>query len=367
MTESLIEVHGLRKTFGNVVALDNVGFSIARGEAFTLLGPSGCGKTTTLRMHRRAGDARERRIQHRRQPVFDAARRINVPPEKRDIGMVFQSYAIWPHMTVAENVAYPLEAAPRAARRESRERVAARARAGRSRGARPTAPRPSCRAASSSASRWRGRWSTSPRCCCSTSRSATSTPSCASRCASSSRRCRSASTLTLIYVTHDQSEALSLSDRIALMSQGHVEQIGTPDALYEHPATEFVRDFLGKTVTLPGRVAAVEGRAARVALTTASGTVIWAAANGSAMPHEGAEVVVAIRPERIAFASEGNSDGNRLTGRVETVLYQGERAECMVRVGDELITIYGPPAARGLKGREVTLAMAPEAISLWPK
>ena len=85
------------------------------------------------------------------------------------------------------------------------------------------------------------------------------------------------------------------------------------------------------------------------------------------MPREGAEVVIAIRPERIAFAPDGDGDGNRLTGRVETVLYQGERAECMVRVGNELITIYGPPGSRGLKGREVTLTLAPDAISLWPK
>jgi ABC-type sugar transport system ATPase subunit len=180
-----VEVQGLVKWFGNDRAVDGISFSIPRGNFLTLLGPSGCGKTTTLMSiaglhHIDAGEIRVGDV------IYTApGKGLFLPPEKRDIGMVFQSYAIWPHMTVAQNVAYPLEI--RKVERDGDRRPGrggAAARRPRRHG-RASSP-PSFPAASSSARRWRARSSRVRGCCCSTSPSPISTSSCASRCASNS-------------------------------------------------------------------------------------------------------------------------------------------------------------------------------------
>jgi ABC-type Fe3+/spermidine/putrescine transport system ATPase subunit len=365
MAQPSIEVRGICKSFGVVNALRDVNFNVAKGEVFTLLGPSGCGKSTTLRIIAGLEDATAGEVILNGRTIYSADKRINLPPEKRNMGMVFQSYAIWPHMTVAENIAYPLTLRhlPRA---EIRKRVAAvlhlvdlEAQADRD------APRLSGgqqqRVALARALVYE------PEVLLLDEPLSNLDVKLREQMRYEIKVLQERLGLTLIYVTHDQAEALSLSDRIALMSQGQVEQIGSPDELYERPKTEFVRDFLGKTVTLHGRVGAVNGSSARIALGNGGGELLWTAPEGAKIPPPGTEIKIAIRPERIGFSLTEAGGENRLAGNVETVLYQGDRTECAVRVGNDLITVYGPPEARAMRGRNIALVLTPEALTLWPR
>ena len=182
------------------------------------------------------------------QPGRDRDRRAggqHVPPKDRDIAMVFQNYALYPHMTVRQNMAFSLKLAQGAARPTIDERVGrAAAILGLETAARPLS-RASSRAASASASPWAGPSSAIRRCSCSTSRCRTSTPSCACRCAPRSRSCTSGCKTTSIYVTHDQIEAMTMADRIVVMQHGVVEQMGAPLELYDRPANLFVAGFIG--------------------------------------------------------------------------------------------------------------------------
>lgn len=365
MTKPIIEVQGVCKSFGTVSALSDVNFTIAKSEVFTLLGPSGCGKSTTLRIIAGLEDATSGEVILNGRTVYSSAKHINLPPEKRSMGMVFQSYAIWPHMTVAENVAYPLTLR-RVPRAEIRERVTDALRlvdleAQADRDAPKLSGGQQQRVALARALVYE------PEVLLLDEPLSNLDVKLREQMRYELKVLQERLGLTLIYVTHDQAEALSLSDRIAVMSQGRVEQIGAPYELYERPKTEFVRDFLGKTVTIPGCVAAVNGSSIRIELGNGAGNLKWTTPPGSEIPAAGSEVNVAIRPERIELLSGRSEQENCLAGIIETVLYQGDRTECAVRVGNELITIYGSPEARSMRGHDVTLVLAPEALTLWPK
>ncbi len=256
--ETVLALDRVSKRFSEAAAVDSVSLSIRRGEVFTLLGPSGCGKTTTLRLvagleHPDAGE-----ITLRDRVVASAARRHFVAPNQRNLGMVFQSYAVWPHMTVFENVAYPLQlrGLPKAAVREKVARVldlvglgGLETRPGTLLSGGQMQRLALCRALvyepdlllldepfSNLDAKLREQMRVEVKLL--------------------QRRLG----ITVLFVTHDQVEALSLSDRIAVMHRGRVEQVGSPRALYERPASAFVRDFLGQTVVLTGRVAAPRAR-----------------------------------------------------------------------------------------------------------
>jgi ABC-type Fe3+/spermidine/putrescine transport system ATPase subunit len=173
--------------------------------------------------------------------------------------------------------------------------------------------------------------------------------------------------LTLIYVTHDQSEALSLSDRIAVLNRGRIEQIGTPRELYERPETPFVRDFLGKSVTLSGRVRSLANGRAAVELAGDGGSVIDCAIPVGLDLVPGREVEISVRPEAVRLADKANGDAGTLHGIVEAVLYQGERSECEVKVGGAAVPIYLPPDTSALRGDKIALAIARDAARLWAK
>jgi ABC-type Fe3+/spermidine/putrescine transport system ATPase subunit len=362
MAVPIIEVRDLVKTFGSVKALDGIGFTIGKGEVFTLLGPSGCGKSTTLRIVAGLETANGGEILLNGRHVLSIERRINIAPEKRDMGMVFQSYAIWPHMTVAENVAYPLKlrGVPSG---QIRDRVAKALdlvdlAAQSDRDAPKLSGGQQQRVALARALVYE------PEVLLLDEPLSNLDVKLREQMRFELKLLQERLGLTLIYVTHDQSEALSLSDHIALMNFGRIEQLGSPNELYENPATEFVRDFLGKTITLAGTVAAVDADMVRVTLDSARGELTCPAKGITAT--KGAAVMVAIRPERVQLIAD-TKGGNSLAGHVETVLYQGDRSECLVRFGDELITVYGPPEAVNLRDKDVALELAPEAISLWPR
>ncbi len=362
MSQAIIEIRDLSKSFGSVKALDRIGFTIGKGEVFTLLGPSGCGKSTTLRIVAGLEDADEGEILLAGRPIYSSARRLNVPPEKRNMGMVFQSYAIWPHMTVAENVAYPLKLRGIGGA-EIRERVA-RALKAVELEAQADRDAPKLSGGQQQRVALARALVYEPEVLLLDEPLSNLDVKLREQMRFELKLLQERLGLTLIYVTHDQSEALSLSDRIALMNFGRMEQVGTPRELYEQPETEFVRDFLGKTITLSGRLVGTEGGRARVDLPGGSAPLACPVGR-RALPAPGGAVTVAIRPERVRMALDGAPGG--IKGRIETVLYQGERTECLVRVGDQLITIYGPPETAGLRHRDVTLVLPEEAMSLWPK
>ena len=255
----------------DTTAVDGVDLDIADGEFLTLLGPSGSGKTTVLRM-----------IAGFELPTSGRSS-STVPtspagPFERNVNTVFQDYALFPHMTVQQNVEYGLKVRKGVGKAE-RLRRSPRSRAYGS-GSSARASPASCPAASGSASRSPAPSSTAPRSCCSTSRSARSTSSCARRCRSSSRRSSAQVGITFVFVTHDQEEALTMSDRIAVFNAGRIEQVGTPAEVYERPASPFVAGFVGTSNLLEGDAA------------------------GALLGHEG---VFSVRPEKIRPRRPGRS------------------------------------------------------------
>ena len=304
-----IEIRDLTKRFGGVTAVDHVSLEIGDGELFTLLGPSGCGKTTLLRLiagfYRSEGGA-----------ILFGERVVNeLPPHARNIGMVFQNYALWPHMTVFENVAYGLKL--RQLRGEAlRTRVAEGLRKvnlvrlerrfpGQLSGgqqqrvalARALVLNPDILLLDEPLSNLDAKIRAEVR--------------------AEIRKLQRELGITTEYVTHDQEEAISLSDRVAVMRDGHVLQVATPRELYERPRTRFVADFVGTNNLLPGTVRGTEGDG----LVVETGLGLIRARPTAAMP-PGQACILAIRPENVAVESAA-ADGNRLTGRIALASYLG--------------------------------------------
>ena len=273
-----------------------------------------------------------------------------LPPNQRQIGMVFQAYALFPNMNVADNIAFGLKVArrPRAEHRAARRGDAG---ADRARRASASAFRSSCRAASSSAWRWPALWRRSRACCCSTSRSRRSTPRSACRCASRSAQIQRELGITTIFVTHDQEEALSISDRIVVMNAGSAEQIGTPFEIYNNPATRFVAGFVGTLNMLEAQVDDV-----------ATGTVRLGgnAIRLNGLPPRtgrGEKLTLAVRPEAVSLVN-GQSPDIVLDGRVAEVSFLGAIIRIKVAVGEDTVSVdtfndkSAPPPAHGASGQD---------------
>ena len=308
-----IAISGLVKGFGAVTAVDHADLVVADGELFTLLGPSGCGKTTLLRLL--AGfsqpDAGEIRFGDR---VVNG-----LAPYERNIGMVFQNYALWPHMTVAANVAYGLKL-----RKLSAAEIASRLAEG-------------LRKVNlvGFEHRYPGQLSGGQQQRVALARALVLNPDILLldeplsnldakirvQVRAEIRKLQQELRITTVYVTHDQEEALSLSDRVAVMKDGRVLQIGTPKQLYERPRTRFVADFVGTNNLVPGQVR--ERRGDRLVVETALGRL-------DAIPSDPAAVVercvLAIRPENVSIAAAGAAaptNGNVAVGRISFASYLG--------------------------------------------
>ncbi|WP_120009518.1 ABC transporter ATP-binding protein [Teichococcus vastitatis] len=316
-----LTIQGLTKRFGGVTAVEDVNLHVADGEFVTLLGPSGCGKSTTLAAVAGLDRADGGRIQVGDRVYFDAARGIYLPPEARSCGLVFQSYALWPHMTVADNVAFPLtlrkvSSAERKRRIEEvlalveMERYAGRYPHELSGGqqqrvalARTLVYRPAILLLDEPLSNLDAKLRDRARAWLA--------------------ELRTRLGLTTIYVTHDQIEALSLSDRIVVMNGGHIAQIGAPQEIYEHPADPFVADFIGTTNFLPARVLGEASAGGRALLELADGQRLEAVAERPAAA--GSRVTLAFRPEQMHVAPPGArmEGGSVLATRVTSRSYVG--------------------------------------------
>ena len=311
-----IRIKQLTKRFGPIVALHQLDLTVNPGELFFLLGPSGCGKTTLLRCLAGFHRPEEGRI------FFGDEDVTTLAPHRRNAGMVFQNYALWPHLTVAENVAFGLEeqqAPPEEIRRRTAEalesvhmgdqgnrrpnelsggqqqRVAL---------ARALVVRPRCLLLDEPLSNLDAKLRLEMR--------------------GEIRRVCKEFKLTTVYVTHDQKEALSVSDRMAVLDAGHILQVGTPQEVYRCPARRRVAAFIGETDFIPGTVTAAGG--GRAGVDTAIGKFDGVLGDPTLPPRIGAEVTVAIHPECWVLERAGRAQ-NCVQGRIGEAVYLGDMAQ----------------------------------------
>jgi spermidine/putrescine transport system ATP-binding protein len=350
-----VELQGVSKKYGGVVAVDNIDLQVGHGSFYSLLGPSGCGKTTTLRLV--AGFERPDRGR-----VLIAGRDVAaLPPYRRDVNTVFQHYALFPHMTVKENVAFGLQEkktsqaevtrrvgealdmvrlghlggrAPRELSGGQQQRVAL---------ARALVNRPTVLLLDEPL----GALDLKLR----------------KEMQLELKVLQQQVGITFVYVTHDQEEALTMSDRMAVMQDGHILQEGTPREIYEHPATRFVAEFIGLSNFFVGEVVAQEND--RVLVQTAASLKVWCVT--AQRPGPGTPVTVAVRPEKIEIATSSPppSAQNVWSGRVVAGTFLGEQTEYRVRLeaGQDVIVRR---QNLGLNGTNPQVAPGAVVYVSWP-
>ncbi|RDJ20921.1 ABC transporter ATP-binding protein [Bosea caraganae] len=347
-----LSIDTLKKVYGDFNAVDNVTIDIADGEFLVLLGPSGCGKTTTLRMVAGFIAPSAGKIAIGERDV------TNLPPWKRNCGLVFQSYALFPHMTVAENVAFglemrklsPADRAPRVAEAlrlvrltgfdERYPRQLSGGQQQRVALARALAMQPDVLLLDEPLSNLDAKLRQEVRV--------------------EIRDLQRKLGLTTIMVTHDQEEALTMADRLVVMEKGKVRQIGSQRELYEKPADRFVAGFIGRSAFLDGEIAA-PGR-----FRTAGGLEITSTAAKGTGP-----ATLALRPERIAVAGDAAASANRFEARVEHVSYLGALLDVDVKLsGHDRMLLQIPNRQGGVEpkpGETITIGWAEDAGLVYPR
>ncbi len=356
----LLELKGIGKRFGELEAVADLTLDIEEGEIFTLLGPSGCGKSTTLRMIAGLEQPDSGTITLRGETIVDAASDRYAAPEARNMGMVFQSYAVWPHMTVFDNIAFPLKL--RRERRsdirrrvmETLELVGLAASAGdypwqlsggmqqRVALARAIVYRPDVLLLDEPLSNLDAKLREQMR--------------------TELKELQRTLGTTFLFVTHDQAEAMVLSSRIAVLDRGRIEQVGTPSEVYERPATPFVRDFLGQSVLFPGRI---DNQGGELWIDLDLGARMRLPCDGAGLSG-GERVTMACRTEGIRIrAIEAAAEGE-IAAVVEESIYVGERMEYSVRVGERRLAICSFDDERFAPGARVSLGFGGRGITIWP-
>jgi iron(III) transport system ATP-binding protein len=358
----MIQVDSLRKTFsssdGRVQAVNGISFQVPTGEFFTLLGPSGCGKTTTLRCLAGLERPDSGEIRLGDETVFSSRTRTFVPTNQRSIGVVFQSYAIWPHMTVFDNVAYPLRARRRPRQEVQQKAMEALELVGMAHLANRPAPRLSGgqqqRVALARAIVFE------PTVLLLDEPLSNLDAQLRAQMRSELKQLQRKVGITAVYVTHDQQEALALSDTVAVMNQGAIVQLGTPEEIYLAPRDHFTASFIGTTNLLEGRVGRhLDGDVVEVE--TQAGVIGTRLVEPSL--RDAGRVAVSIRPEAIAIGVEAPSSAaatNTLRGRISHVQFLGETVEYVVQVGDVAFHVRGSPFRRLAQGDEVVLTVPVE-------
>ena len=345
-----VRLERVTKRFGEVLAVGDISFTVAEGEFLTLVGPSGCGKTTILRLI--AGFERP----DAGEILFDNRSVLALPPEARRVGMVFQNYALFPHMSVEQNIAYGLRSHRGIDRKRrvrellelidltglerrnpaelsagERQRVAL---------ARALAPEPKLLLLDEPLSALDAKLR--------------------ERLRLEIRRLQRRLGITTIYVTHDQEEALAISDRVAVMSTGWIEQLGTPREVYHRPATEFVASFIGRGNLLAGVVTAAGAGRIQVRLVPEGPEIAMVEVEGEGAGegyHVGQEVKLLIRPERIRL--DGSLE-NRLHGKLGGVEFLGDSWWAYLDCGGAELRVKLPALSPELEeGQELELSFSP--------
>jgi iron(III) transport system ATP-binding protein len=339
-----ITIDNLVKKFGENVALNGLNFRIEPGELFFLLGPSGCGKTTLLRNIAGFYIPEGGRI------LFGDDDVTHLPPHQRNTGMMFQSYALWPHMTVAQNVAFGL-VERKVPKQETDQRVgealesvrmsayASRKIAQLSGGqqqrvalARALVIRPRCLLLDEPLSNLDAKLRLEMR--------------------TEIRRVCKAFGLTAIYVTHDQKEALSISDRMAILESGNIAQIGDPESVYRRPVSRVVADFIGETNFVPGTLVSADADGGVVE--TPIGRFQGVFSDPAWKPSAGDEVTLSIRPEAWTIRS-GTPGGNAVAGRIGEAIYLGEVAQYQFQCADRSLKIFELNPRPSQRGADASL------------
>ncbi|MHA4815549.1 ABC transporter ATP-binding protein [Streptomyces aculeolatus] len=351
-------------------ALRGIDLEVGRGQFHTLLGPSGCGKTTLLRSIAGLERPDSGTITLAGTTMFSSATGIDVSPDRRGFGMVFQSYAIWPHMDVFKNVAFPLavrrpgRTTPKLSRAEQRERVEEALAAV---GLADYAGRPATNLSGGQQQRL------------AVARALVTRPPLVlldeplsnldARLRESMRfelkRLQRETGVTMVYVTHDQAEALALSDVVTVMSAGSIEQSGSPQEIYDQPSSLFVAEFVGAPNLLPGVVEHTAGDAARVASEAGSIAV------DRCRLEQGARVRVLMRPEDFtvtpADAAPDGADHNTFEGVITATAFEGERVRQKVQVGDLTVECHAERHQALSEGTSVRLTIPPAQVRLVPE
>jgi iron(III) transport system ATP-binding protein len=357
----VLQVRGLFKEYRNehgqtIRAAQNISFDVPAGEMFTLLGPSGCGKTTTLRSIAGLEKPSAGEISVDGRIVFSGEKQIFVPPNRRGFGMVFQSYAIWPHMSVFENAAFPLQVGRKHARAWIHERVMRVL---------------SVVALDGLESREATKLSGGQQQRLALARALVSEPKLLlldeplsnldaklrERMRFELKRLQRELGLTTIYVTHDQSEALALSHQVAVMDQGRIVQIGRPEEIYRRPGTRFIAEFVGTMNFLDGRVAERSDRDDCYKVATPCGELF---VRSQAALSRGAATTISIRPENIHVSHARPDASNVWQGTVDTRVFLGDFQDLQIKVEGGILQARVHPTLEVESGSPVFLRIEPE-------
>jgi iron(III) transport system ATP-binding protein len=351
-----------RGSHGAHRAVNGISLETRQGSFYTLLGPSGCGKTSLLRCVAGLEQPEEGEIVIAGETVYSSQRNIFVPPHRRRIGMVFQSYAIWPHMTVFENVAFPLRRHhPRPGKAEIRERVHAALTLVKLEGLEQR-PAPFLSGGQQQRLALARALAAEPRVLLLDEPLSNLDAKLREEMRSEIRQMVDRLGVTTLFVTHEQIEALTMSDVVAVMKDGRIVQEGSPEAIYHHPSEVFVADFIGRSNFLAGRISAMTGSGDGTTATIATpiGPIDARLENDARI---GDRVTVAIRPENVTLLPHGGDPGtphNHFAGTIDTITYVGNLLDCVVRVGEERVRLQLQPPATVDRGAQVRLAFPVE-------
>ncbi len=359
----MLKVEGLYTEYPNekgeiVKAAQDVSFTVPEGKLFTLLGPSGCGKTTTLRSIAGLEKPRLGQITVNDRVVYSSAGKVFVAPNRRGFGMVFQSYAIWPHMDVFGNTAFPLQVGDkRYSREQVREKVMGVLKAVQ---LDHLADREATKLSGGQQQRL------------ALARALVMEPALLlldeplsnldaklrERMRFELKRLQRELGITTVYVTHDQSEALALSHEIAVMSEGRIQQIGTPREVYERPRNAFVADFVGSTNFLDGVVLGAEEGEQRWRVRTPIGDL---SVLGSEPLAQDAKVLVSVRPEDVSLTEARPAGATNIwQGVVDQKVFLGEVLDFQVKLGDRMLLSRQHPTLRTPIGSAIFIQLDPE-------
>ncbi len=363
----MISIRNLHKHFptskGEVKAVENVSFEVSKGNFFSLVGPSGCGKTTTLRCIAGLERPENGEVKLEGVVVFSSSQNVFIPPHKRNIGMVFQSYAIWPHMNVFNNVAFPLRIGRNLPRKnvakqveealtlvhlgELMDRPATNLSGGQQQRlalARAIVGEPKLLLLDEPLSNLDAKLRDEMR--------------------GELKRVQQALGVTTIYVTHDQSEALSMSDTIAVMNEGEIIQLDEPRRVYEHPVNQFVADFIGTANLIPGTVTSLEVQGNLFTVDTPYGRLPYAIPDSEKV---GEKVLISVKPEDIELYDhplEGLSPG--WPGNIEQASFLGGVMDYRISVGELTLRARVHPSIFFQRGDRVYIAPKPDRYSIIP-